>query len=129
MARSATQSFIGRPQKRFHSPVPFGAFTTVPSKTKMSSGISPLTMASSSCLQIVAELEPERGMPQHVDPEIGDEIAGARFLGIEERHGVAGTGSALEPQEIGHRFLRVLCADDLMPPLGGREEQAMCQFL
>src|SRR5208337_2499105 len=40
---SLTQSFIGRPQKRFHSPVPFGALTTVPSNTKISSGISPET--------------------------------------------------------------------------------------
>lgn len=47
-------------------------------------------------------------LPQNVDPEVGDEIAGARLLCVEERHGVAGTGPALEPQEIRHRFLRML---------------------
>src|ERR1700733_5908749 len=40
-ARSFIHCFIGRPAKRFHSPVPLGAFTTVPSNTKISSGIFP----------------------------------------------------------------------------------------
>ena len=102
-----THSFIGLPAKRFQSPVPFGAFTTVPSKTKISSGISPETQSSRSFLHVVSELQPKRGMPEHVDAEIGDEIAGAGFLGVQERHGVAGTRSALEPKQIGHSFLPV----------------------
>ncbi|AHJ30411.1 hypothetical protein NSP_41110 [Nodularia spumigena CCY9414] len=39
--KSVNQSFIGRSANRFHSPVPLGAFTTLPSKTKISRGILP----------------------------------------------------------------------------------------
>jgi hypothetical protein len=45
-------------------------------------------------------------MPEDIDAKISDEIAGAWFLGIQERHRVAGTSSALEPQKIGHCFLQ-----------------------
>ena len=69
LARSATQSFIGRPAKRFHSPVPFGAFTTVPSNTKMSSGICPGRQGLSSFLRLSPSSRPSEGCHRTLMPK------------------------------------------------------------
>ncbi len=47
-------------------------------------------------LQIVTELHAERGVPQDVDSEVGDQVTRARFFGVQERHGVARTGPTLQ---------------------------------
>ena len=58
--------------------------------------------AAQHALEIFAEFHAERGVPQDIDAEVGDEIARARLLGIQERHRIAGACPALEPQKIGH---------------------------
>ena len=67
--RSATHCFIGRPAKRFHWPVPFGAFTTVPSNTKMSSGISPATSARSIFCRFSPSSMPSEGCHSTLMPK------------------------------------------------------------
>ena len=64
-----THSFIGRPQKRFHSPVPSGAFTTVPSKTKMSSWISPAMHFSRIAFTLSPSSSPSEGCHSTLMPK------------------------------------------------------------
>src|SRR4029079_6494924 len=47
------------------------------------------------------------GVPEDVDAEVGDEVTGARLLGIEEGHGVARARPTLQPQEVRHGFLPI----------------------
>ncbi len=65
-------------------------------------------------LEIIAQFNAERRMPKNVDAEIGDEIACTRFFGIQKRHGVARTGTALKPEEISHATSR--CARKVIRP-------------
>ena len=67
--KSLTQTCIARPAKRFHMPVPLGAVTTVPSKTKMSSGIAPETQTRSSFCRLSPSSTPSDGYYRMLMPK------------------------------------------------------------
>ena len=56
-------------------------------------------------LGVLAELEPQRRMPDQVQAEVDDEVDDVGFLGIEKRHGVATTCPSLKPQNGSHAEL------------------------
>ena len=58
---SRTHSFIGREANLFQFPVPLGALTTVPSKTKISSLILPEMQSRRSCLRLSPSSTPSDG--------------------------------------------------------------------
>ena len=95
---SVTHSIIGRSANMSIRPEPSGPWMTVPSSTKMSSGLSPLTQSVKIFLALVAQLHAQRRVPEDLQPEVDDQVDDVGLLGVEERHGVAGTGSRLEPQ-------------------------------
>ena len=53
-------------------------------------------------LHMIAHLHAQRGMPEHVDAEIRDEVTGTRLLGVQKRHRVAAAGPALQPEKCCH---------------------------
>ena len=53
-------------------------------------------------LHMVAHFDPQRGMPDDINSEVGYEVAGGGFLGIEQRNRVAAAGAALQPEERSH---------------------------
>lgn len=66
---SLTQSFIDRPANRFHSPVPLGALTTLPSKTKMSNAMAPETQSRSSFCRLSPSSTPSDGCHSTLMPK------------------------------------------------------------
>jgi len=63
----------------------------------MSSGRRP-SAQSEQFLRVLAQFEAERGVPEQVEAEVGDQVDDVGLFGVEERHGVAAAGAALQPQ-------------------------------
>ncbi len=61
LAKSFNQSFMGRSANRFHSPVPLGALTTLPSNTKISKGVFPKIQSHNMIWTLSPNSKPREG--------------------------------------------------------------------
>ncbi len=67
--RSVNQSFIERSAKRFQVPVPLGAWTTLPSNTRISRGILPFMQSHKSFCKFAPNSSPKDGCQSTLIPK------------------------------------------------------------